>query len=152
MTTAVLYNRQYLLMFWSIKKLYAAYERFTPFTDEEAWTLFRLAAISEAVGWSLLIIGIACENLPVWWHEIPVQLAGRIHGMLFLLYVVAVLVLSPTLRWPWYRIIIAGLFSVPPYGSLMYELWSAERRQRHAFNHLFGFVGYLQVLQRQVNQ
>ena len=45
--------------------------------------------------------------------------------MLFMIYIVAVAVLSPSLEWSWVRTLIAGaFFSVPPYGSLIFERWS----------------------------
>jgi integral membrane protein len=123
-----------------LKGWYDAYRAFRPFTDEEAWMLFKLAAISEAVGWTLLIGGILCERLPVPWHEMPVQLAGRIHGIFFMIYIAAALVLSPSLKWSWFRTIIAGLASVPPYGSLLFELWAARNRRRTDFTNLYGLL------------
>lgn len=109
-------------------KLYNYYKNFRPFTDTEAWQLFRLAAICEAVGWTLLIFGIAFKHVPISGNEIPVQIAGRVHGMLFLVYVVAALVLAPSLRWSPLRTIIAAAFSVPPYGSIIFEKAVAHER------------------------
>jgi integral membrane protein len=106
------------------------YEQFRPFTDSEAWWLFRLAAIGEAVGWSLLILGILFKQYIIIGNDIAVQIAGRIHGMLFLAYIAAVVVLYPSLGWGRGRTIIAGLASVPPYGSLMFEQWAAYGRRR----------------------
>lgn len=106
------------------------YEQLRPFTESEAWWLFRVAAIGEAVGWSLLISGILFRQYIVAGNDIAVQIAGRIHGMLFLAYIAAVVVLYPSLGWGRGRTIIAGLASVPPYGSLMFEQWSAYRRRR----------------------
>jgi integral membrane protein len=102
---------------------------FRPFTDAEAWMLFKIAAFAEAVGWTMLILGVAAERLPVSWNEIPVQLAGRTHGMLFLTYIFAVIALSPSLGWSGFRILVAGACSVPPYGSLIYEMLSAQHRK-----------------------
>ena len=123
-------------------RVYRSYLAFRPFSDSEAWAIFRLAAIAEAVSWGLLIIGIACKRLPVGWNEIPVGLAGRIHGTIFLLYIVAVLLLSPSLRWPWWRILIAGALANPPFGSLLYEQWTARERRHQEFRQLQGIVGY----------
>lgn len=115
-----------------VQKIYQYYKDFTPFTDKEAWALFRIAAIAEAVGWMLLISGIIIRNY-VWIDNgFTVPIAGRIHGMLFVVYIIAVLVLAPTLRWSFLRIIIAGAASTPPFGSLLFEQWEAYRRRRHA--------------------
>ncbi len=132
-------------MLHEIAKISSIYKDFKPFTEKEAWMLFRIAAISEAVGWTLLIIGVLCRNLPVSWNEIPVQYAGHIHGILFLVYLVAVIVLSPSLGWSWFRIIIAGACSVPPYGSLAYEQWSAQHRNWQSFKVLRKTVLYKQL-------
>jgi integral membrane protein len=111
-----------------LKTLINKYEQFTPFTEAEAWGLFRMAAIAEAVGWSLLIIGILLGKYVLPGNQIPVQLAGRVHGMLFLLYITAAIVLYPSQGWSRRRTVVAGLASVPPYGSLMFEIWAAHKR------------------------
>lgn len=125
-----------------LSTLRARYGSFQPFTDQEAWAVFRLAAIAEAVGWTMLIIGIACKQLPVSYNEVPVQIAGRIHGVLFLLYIVAVIVVAPSLRWGWIRVLVAGAASMPPYGSLVFEHITGHFRTWQEFRQLRGVVGY----------
>jgi integral membrane protein len=119
-----------------ILKVHNAYQNFRPFTDQEAWMLFRLAAFGEALGWSLLIIGILIDQTSVSWHEIPVKITGQLHGIFFLVYLAAALVLSPSLGWSWLRAIFAGIASVPPYGSLLFEMWSAHNRKHRDFTNL----------------
>ena len=109
--------------------------------------LFKMAAVAEAVGWTLLIIGIACKHLPVWWHLIPVGVAGVLHGVLFLMYIVAALVLAPSLCWSLPKTIVAGLFSIPPYGSLIFEKWAAEGRIWTDMMHLHSTIRYHAALQ-----
>lgn len=113
--------------------------------------LFRIAAFSEAIGWTLLIIGIACKQLPVGWNLIPVGIAGVIHGMLFLIYIVAVLILAPSLDWSWAKTIIAGLCSMPPYGSLIFEKYVAQNRDWNDMMHLHGLVRYRAILADQTS-
>lgn len=108
------------------------FERFRPFTEQEAWNLFRLAAISEAVGWSLLIIGIGLSGYVFPGNENPVVIAGRIHGVLFITYAVAAVVLYPSLRWSRSKALIAAMASTPPYGSLVFEQWAAYKRRSRA--------------------
>lgn len=112
-----------------LRQIQSAYAQFTPFRDHEAWYLFRIAAIAEAVGWTALIIGIVCSHLPVTWHDIPVAIAGRIHGMLFIAYVMAALAFGSSLGWSIMKTIIAVCFSAPPYGSIVFEQWEHRRRQ-----------------------
>jgi integral membrane protein len=125
-----------------MRKFLKAYRSFRPFTDEEAWTLFKLAAIIEACGWTLLITGILVSRYVTPGSNIAVLLAGRTHGALFSLYILAVIVLAPSLRWSWPRTIIAGAASVPPYGSLLFELWAAEDRRHARYRHLNGLLAY----------
>jgi len=123
-----------------MKKFLKNYKKFTPFTDEEAWVLFKLAAWGEATGWTLLISGILCREIIH--NNIPVLIAGQIHGILFLVYIAAAVILSPSLRWRHHRTLIAGLCAVPPYGSLLFELWVAHDRRKSQFHILSSSVFY----------
>jgi integral membrane protein len=102
------------------------FENNTVFTNDEAWGLFRLAAIGEACGWSLLISGIILRHFLG--NNDPVIIAGQIHGMLFFCYAAAALVLYPNLNWS--RLIA----SVPPYGSLLFEQWASYKRSSTQLN------------------
>jgi integral membrane protein len=126
-----------------MKKLLENYKRFTPFTNQEAWLLFKLAAWGEAVGWTLLISGIICGKVID--NNIPVLIVGQIHGILFLAYITAAVILSPSLRWRYHRTLIAGLCAVPPYGSLLFELWVAHDRRKNQF-HIFSSSIFYRLL------
>jgi len=102
------------------------------FTDAEAWNIFRLAAFGEAFGWTLLISGILYKYYVTPGNNVPVEIVGQIHGTLFILYIAAVVVMHPSLRWSPRQTIIAGLMSVPPYGTLAFEKWTAHKRQHEA--------------------
>jgi len=128
-----------------MKKILDRYRGFKPFSDEEAWMLFKLAAIGEACGWTLLISGILSQKFIVH-SNIPVLLAGQLHGMLFLFYLAAVIVFAPSLKWRHRRALVAGLCAVPPYGSLAFELWANSRRQRKQLNVLTVSIFYRQLL------
>ncbi|HVW23576.1 MAG TPA: DUF3817 domain-containing protein [Candidatus Saccharimonadales bacterium] len=106
------------------------FERNQIFSNDEAWLLFRIAALGEAFGWTLLIIGITLERYLLPGNYWSVLLAGRIHGTLFFLYLLATLGLYPNLHWSRGRGLAALLASVPPYGSLIFERWASYRRQR----------------------
>ncbi|TAH36679.1 DUF3817 domain-containing protein [Candidatus Saccharibacteria bacterium] len=107
------------------------FENARVFTDAEAWALFRAAAFGEAIGWTLLIIGIGLEHLTG--SHTYVAVAGRIHGMLFVAYMVAVLALYPSLVWSRWKALFALAFSMPPYGSIVFERWASWRRRAHGF-------------------
>ena len=106
------------------------FESAKPFTEHEAWTLFRLAAIGEACGWTLLLTGIGLKQYVLHGNNVPVLIAGQFHGTMFLIYAAAAVVLYPSLGWSRKRAFIATLTSVPPYGSIIFEQWAAHRRWR----------------------
>jgi integral membrane protein len=124
------------------QKAYRRYTNFQPFTDQEAWQIFKLAAFGEAIGWTLLILGIFSRDVLIGGNGPAVHITGQIHGMLFTFYLAAVLVLSPSLKWPLWRTVIAAACSVPPYGSLIYELVSAQYRHSQNFKQLHGLICY----------
>ncbi|HSW99106.1 MAG TPA: DUF3817 domain-containing protein [Candidatus Saccharimonadales bacterium] len=103
------------------------------FSQEEAWGLFRLAAFAEAAGWALLVIGIGLQKY-VWpGSDVPVYLAGRTHGVLFLAYLLAALGLYPNLRWARWKALLAVVASVPPFGSLLFEQWASYQQKSAEF-------------------
>lgn len=112
------------------------FEDNTTFTEEEGWMLFRIAAVAEACGWTLLVSGIACERYITPGNRLPVLIAGQFHGILFLSYAVAAAGLYPTLGWSRKRAAVALLASIPPYGSLLFEWW-ARSVWRHSQFHAF---------------
>lgn len=129
-----------------IASWYRKYLEFRPFTDNEAWSMFRIVAFGEAVGWTLLIIGIACEKLPVSWNQYPVQMFGTIHGMLFMAYIAVTLSSAPSLNWQGPQTLFAGLCSIPPYGSLLYEQFAAWQRSHRHYTWLTSFIRYNEIL------
>jgi integral membrane protein len=116
------------------------FEATRPFTEAEAWLLFRIAAVAEACGWTLLIGGVLADRYVPRGGGSALLLAGRTHGMLFFLYCMASLGLYPSLGWSRWRGLFALAFSVPPYGSLLFEQWAAAKR------HNAGFRTYRQYL------
>ncbi len=110
--------------------MFKKFEHNRVFTESEAWGLFRLAAIAEACGWTLLISGIIWEQL-TGWHA-PVLIAGQLHGTLFFGYMVASIGLYPNLKWSRGKAFCALMASAPPYGSIVFEQWAAWERRRQA--------------------
>jgi integral membrane protein len=118
------------------------FEQSRPFTEQEAWLLFRLAAYAEAIGWTLLISGIAIERYITPGNDAAVIMAGQTHGMLFFGYMVAALGLYPSLGWSRWRGVSALLASIPPFGTLVFELWAAHKRQNAGFKSYRHFMFY----------
>lgn len=123
------------------------YEQFCPFTEAEAWGIFRLAAIAEAVGWSLLISGILIGKYLTPHSSVAVQIAGHTHGIFFLMYITAVIVLYPSQGWSRRHTVVAGIASVPPYGTLLFEQWAAHKRNRQNLQRHLTLMTYNKLIQ-----
>ena len=108
-----------------MRKFLESYKRLKPFTDDEAWFLFKLAAWGEAAGWTILITGILLGHILK--TNLPVLIAGQFHGLLFLTYMVSTLAVSPSMSWRFKKILAAILCGVPPYGSLVFEFFQAGK-------------------------
>ena len=62
--------------------------------------------------------------------------------MLFFVYLIAAFGLYPSLGWTRYRAIFALAFSVPPYGTLVYEHWASTKRHNSGFKTYHQFLLY----------
>ncbi len=123
------------------------FEAAQPFTEADAWLLFRLAAYGEAVGWALLLAGMAISHYLTPGNDTAVLLAGQTHGMLFLAYLAAAVGLYPSLGWSRLRSLFALAFGVPPFGTLVFELWAARRRHNAGFKTYRQYLLYNRLLQ-----
>jgi integral membrane protein len=95
-------------------------------TKHAVW--FRWVAIAEAVSWTGLLIGMLFKYV-LSDNEIGVKIFGPIHGGIFVLYVLTVLVVRGPLRWSWPVTLAALAASVPPLFTWFFEIW-AERTGR----------------------
>lgn len=83
--------------------------------------LFRVAAIAEAITWTLLIAGIiirATADLPI-----AVTIGGGIHGFVFLCYAVTAILVAKNQRWAPGATIVAVGSAVIPYATIPTEIW-----------------------------
>jgi integral membrane protein len=124
-------------------RLLHRFEAARPFTDAEAWLLYRLAAFGEAVGWTLLIAGILIQKYLTPGNDTAVLIAGNIHGTIYLCYFAASLGLYPSLGWSRWKGLLATLAGIPPYGSLLFELYAAHQRKAHGFKTYQDYLVYL---------
>lgn len=131
-----------------MKALFDKFEKSRPFSEDEAWFLFKVAAFSEAAGWTLLIIGIFSQRFLFHGSNTPVLLSGRIHGTLFLIYILASAGLYPSLGWSRWRGLAAAVASVPPYGSLLFEQWESHVRRTKAIKSQSSLVAFQYLLEQ----
>jgi len=96
-------------------------------------TVFRTLAIAEAVSWALLLVAMFCkwilESEPFGLEEGGVPKAGMLHGVVFVLYVIAALVSSVVFRWNLRTTVLALAASIPPLFTVWFETW-ADRTGR----------------------
>jgi integral membrane protein len=87
--------------------------------------LFRAVAIAEAVSWALLLAGMFVKWV-LRTSELGVQVAGPVHGAVFIAYVVVTLVTWRALRWDSATALLALAASVPPLTTLWFERWATR--------------------------
>lgn len=87
--------------------------------------LFTVAAVAEAVSWTGLLLGMFFKYVVVR-DDLGVRVFGPIHGALFVLYVVAVLVARGPARWGVVATLVGLAASIPPFGTLVFERWAAR--------------------------
>jgi integral membrane protein len=86
---------------------------------------FRAVAVTEAVSWAGLLVGMLFKYLVVG-NAIGVHVFGPIHGVVFLAYVALALVVRARLAWDGRTTLLALLASIPPFGSVVFERWATR--------------------------
>ncbi len=87
---------------------------------------FRILALAEAFSWAALLIGMYFKWI-AGTTEIGVQVAGPIHGALFVGYGIAALALWRLQRWPFVVALFAGISAVFPFATVLFERWADKR-------------------------
>jgi integral membrane protein len=84
--------------------------------------VFAVIALLEAFTWAGLLVGMFLKYV-TGTTEAGVWLFGRLHGGVFMLYVVMTLVAAVALRWRWWVALLALLASIPPLVTVPLEIW-----------------------------
>ena len=92
------------------------------------YRIFRIAAVAEAISWTGLLVGMYLKYVPET-TEAGVWLFGRLHGALFVVYLVATLWVARAERWSLRRTAVGLLASIPPLTTLIFERWVSRRRR-----------------------
>lgn len=87
--------------------------------------LFQVVATAEAVSWVGLLVGMYLKHV-AGTTELGVRVFGPLHGGIFLVYVALVLVLAGNLRWRLGTTLTGLACSVPPFATLVFELWASR--------------------------
>ncbi len=110
------------------------YDKTHWFTDKEAWGIFRFFAILEAVGWTLLISAIVYRRLGLPEADSVISFMGHLHGLGFVLYFLFTLLTARSMGWGIWRIGMAIVAGMPPYGSIVFEqIMARDRRKNPVF-------------------
>ena len=87
--------------------------------------IFRILAIAEAFSWAALLVGMFFKWVTRT-SELGVEIAGPIHGALFIGYGIAALSLWGMQRWPFRVALFAGLSAVFPFATVWFERWAGR--------------------------
>ncbi|WP_018348995.1 DUF3817 domain-containing protein [Longispora albida] len=82
--------------------------------------LFRIAAIAEACSWAGLLVGMFFKYVVVH-NELGVKIFGPIHGVLFVVYGVSVILAARAYRWDPRTIALGLAASIPPLATIWFE-------------------------------
>lgn len=83
-------------------------------------TQFRCVAIAEGISY-LLLLGWAMPLKYLYGMPAAVEVVGAIHGGLFLLYILTILLAGRHARWSWARMAEAFVASLLPFGPFYLE-------------------------------
>ncbi|WP_457971833.1 DUF3817 domain-containing protein [Arthrobacter sp. D1-17] len=89
-------------------------------------SIFRVLALAEAFSWAALLAGMYFKWIAKT-TELGVEIAGPIHGGLFIGYGLTALVLWRLQRWPFLVALFAGFSAVLPFATLLFERWAGGR-------------------------
>jgi integral membrane protein len=88
--------------------------------------IFRILALAEAFSWAALLVGMYFKWIAKS-TELGVEIAGPIHGGLFIAYGMTTLILWRLQRWPFLVALFAGLSAVLPFATVLFERWAGRR-------------------------
>ena len=87
--------------------------------------LFRLVARAEAVTWALLLAGMFLKHVTRT-TELGVPVFGMLHGVVFIAYCVAAVVVGVDQRWSPGRLLAGLVAAVPPFATLAFERYAVR--------------------------
>ena len=87
---------------------------------------FAIIAFVEAGTWAGLLIGMFLKYVTKT-TEVGVQVFGMLHGIAFLVYLIAAIAAAIILRWKWWIAVLAVLAAIPPLVTIPMERWLACR-------------------------
>lgn len=75
---------------------------------------------AEAVSW-LILLFIAMPLKYIWQKPLLVTYVGWVHGILFILYCIHLLIAMQLLKWPFKKLVVGGIAAFLPFGTLWFD-------------------------------
>jgi integral membrane protein len=88
----------------------------------------RLIGFIEGVSFLVLLL-IAMPLKYYWGFPMAVKITGWIHGVLFILYIIAVLMAIKAMEWNWFSTLVALSVSLVPIGTFVLDTSLKKRQQ-----------------------
>jgi integral membrane protein len=88
--------------------------------------LYRRVSVAEAITWALLLLGMVLKYVTDT-TELGVQLAGPVHGVVFIAYCLVTVLLAVDRRWSPGVLLLGLVSAVPPFVTLWFEPWAQRR-------------------------
>jgi integral membrane protein len=85
-----------------------------------------MLALAEALSWAALLTGMYFKWIAKT-TELGVEIAGPVHGALFIAYGITALALWRLQRWPFLVALFAGFSAVLPFATVLFERWAGNR-------------------------
>jgi integral membrane protein len=83
---------------------------------------FRVVGFLEGISF-LLLLFVAMPLKYMFNFPMPVTVVGALHGILFILYILAIVYVMITVRWPITKVLLALFASVIPFGPFIFDGW-----------------------------
>lgn len=108
----------------------AKFQALRVFTPSEAFRLFILAALAEAIGWAMLLVGMVIHYYGLPGQAISIPIAGQIHGTFFIAYFIVLIAIYPSIQWKRISFLSAIMAGILPFGTLFFELWASRNQKK----------------------
>ena len=91
--------------------------------------ILRFTGITEGISFLVLLL-IAMPMKYYLGLPLAVKVVGWMHGVLFILYILAVLSAIKAMRWNWFDVLVALAASLIPFGTLLLDKsWKRKERE-----------------------
>lgn len=88
--------------------------------------LHGVAAVAEAITWTLLITGMVLKYVTRT-TELGVSIGGGLHGFVFLVYLALTLAVAVDGRWRAGTVLLGVASAVLPFATLVFDRWARRR-------------------------